>query len=129
MLDTGLYALHEPRRIEFHAFDGVSQVMLEPLERHHTYGGWLPEFLDLFGDLLVEALELVEIVDELFCRRQLVQTRKWARKESIVLIRQLRFDPIKFLYVFFCERSLIGFANWTAVHAMLFALAQKSHAH
>src|SRR3989475_12443731 len=129
MLDTGLYALHEPRRIELHAFDGVSQMMLEPLERHHTYGGLLPEFLDLFGDLLVEALELVEIADELFCRRQLVQTRKWARKERIVLIRQLRIDPIKFLYVFFGERALIGFGSWPGDPAMLLAFARDPPAH
>src|SRR5256885_7837314 len=97
-LAASLHARHEPPRIQLHALEGVRQVMLEPFKRNHAYAVALPIALALFGDLLVESLELVKIADEVLGRRQLVQAWKRAGEKRPVFVGQLRIDSVESLY-------------------------------
>src|SRR5918999_4889492 len=100
--------------------------MLDPLERDHAYGIALPVALALFGDLLVERLELIEVADELLRRRELLNARKRAGEQRLVLIGELRVDPIELFDGRLGERALRGFGHRPGDPAVLLALGRNS---
>src|SRR5437773_8316382 len=125
-LAASLDTCHEPPGIKLHALKGVCQVMLEPFKRNHAYAVALPIALALFGDLLVESLELVKIADEVLGRRQLVQAWKRAGEKCPVFGGQLRIDPIEPLDRRFTQRALGGFGDRARDPSMLLALGGDS---
>src|SRR5437879_12264743 len=102
--------------------------MLEPFKRNHAYAVALPIALALFGDLLVESLELVKIADEVLGRRQLVQAWKRAGEKRPIFVGQLRIDPLESLDRRFTQRALGGFGDRARHPSMLLALGRGSPA-
>src|SRR5688572_4588804 len=96
--------------------------MLEALERDHRYGVALPVALALFGDLLVERLELVEVADELLGRRKLAEAGKRPREQRLVFIGELRVHPIELLDGRLGERAVRGLGERPGDPSVLLAL-------
>ena len=99
-------------------------MVLEAFERHHAHRARLPVLLHLVGNLFGDALELVEIRDEVPRRRQLAQDRQGAGEERLIVIGQLRREAIELLDVFFPQGARLGFGHRPRDPGMALALAR-----